>query len=135
MAFRLATAVRNLVADAVADAFDGGAGPATIDFRTGGQPTNVGDSDTGTLLGTATCSDPAFGAAATGVVTANAITSDTSADASGTCQHVRIKDSSPAILCDADAAQGSGTFNFDNNVIVAGGTIAISSFTITCPIS
>lgn len=135
MAFRLSTAARNAACDAIVDLLDGGAGAATIAVRTGAQPTNVGDADSGTLLGTLTCSDPAFGAASTGTATAASITSDTSADNSGTAGHVRIKDSSPAIICDADAAQGSGTFNFDNNVIVAGGTIAISSFTVTVPIS
>jgi hypothetical protein len=31
--------------------------------------------------------------------------------------------------------QGSGDLSFDNSVIVAGGTIAISAFTVTVPIS
>lgn len=135
MAFRLSTAARNAACDAIVDLIDGGAGAGTMAVRTGAQPTNVGDADTGTLLGTLTFSDPAFGAASTGVATASAITSDSSADNSGTAAHFRVKDSTPAIICDGDAAQGSGTMNFDNNVIVAGGVIAVSSMTVTVPVS
>lgn len=135
MAFRLSTAARNAAVGAVALLFDAGAGAGTVAIRTGAQPTNVGDADSGTLLGTLTFSDPAFGSPATGVVTASAITSDTTADNSGTAGHARFKDSSPAIIADAECAQGSGTVNFDNTTVVAGGTIAISSMTMTCPIS
>lgn len=134
MAFRLATATRNAACNAIVDALDSG-GAGTIQIRTGAQPTNVGDAAQGTLLGTLTFSATAFGAASTGVATANSITSDTSADASGTAGHARILDGSAAIHSDADCAQGSGVVNFDNNVIVSGGTIAISSCTVTVPIS
>lgn len=135
MAYRLSSDTRSKACDAIVDDIDAGAGAGTIAIRTGAQPTNVGDADTGTLLGTLTFSDPAFGAAATGVATADAITSDSSADASGTAGHFRIKDSSPAIHSDGTCGLGSGDLSFDNNVIVAGGTIAIASMTITSPIS
>ena len=135
MAFRLSTNTRNKATDAIVDELDAGAGAGTIQIRTGAQPAAVGDAASGTLLGTLTFSDPAFGASATGTATASAITSDTNADASGTAGHARLLDSNAAIHSDADCAQGSGTVNFDNAVIVAGGTIAISAFTLTTPIS
>lgn len=135
MAYRLSTDTRNKACDAVVDDIDAGAGAGTIAIRSGAQPTNVGDADTGTLLGTLTFSDPAFGAAATGVATANAITSDTNADASDTAGHFRIKDSDGNIHSDGTCGQGSGDLSFDNAVIVAGGTIAIQTFTVTVPIS
>lgn len=136
MAMRLANPVRQLAGDAIVDSLDAGAGAGTIGVRTGTQPTNVGDADTGTLLGTLTHSDPAFGATnSSGVATASAITSDTNADNSGTAGHARFKDSTPAICFDCTCGQGSGDINFDNNVIVAGGTIAISAMTTTVPIS
>lgn len=134
MAYRLATDTRNKGCDGIVDDIDAGAGAGTIAIRTGAQPTNVDDADTGTLLGTLTFSDPAFGAASNGTATASSITSDTNADASGTAAHFRIKDSTPAIHSDGTCGQGSGDLSFDNNVIVAGGTIAISSFTVTQPI-
>jgi hypothetical protein len=135
MATRISTSARNAAANAVAALVDAGAGAGTILVRTGAQPTNVGDADTGTLLGTLTCSDPASGAASTGVCTFNAITSDTSADNSGTAGHFRLKDSTGAIVLDGTCGLGSGDMSFDNNVIVAGGVIAVTSFTLTMPIT
>lgn len=135
MTYRLSTNTRNKACDAVVDELDAGAGAGTIAIRTGAQPTNVGDADSGTLLGTLVFSDPAFGAASTGVATASSITSDSSADASGTAGHFRMKDSNAAIHSDGTCGLGSGDLSFDNNVIVAGGIIAISSMTITVPIS
>ena len=135
MAYRLATDTRNKACDAIVDDIDAGSGAGTLAVRTGAQPTNVGDADSGTLLGTLTFSDPAFGASSTGTATASAITSDSNADASGTAGHFRIKDSDGNIHSDGTCGQGSGDMNFDNNVIVAGGVIAVSSMTVTVPIS
>lgn len=132
---RLSTAARNAACNGVVDLLDAGSGAGTIAIRTGSAPTNVGDADSGTLLGTLTFSDPAFGNSSTGVATASAITSDTNADNSGTAGHFRAKDSDANIVFDGTCGQGSGDLNFDNNVIVAGGTIAISAGTVTMPIS
>lgn len=130
MAYRRATATRNSVADTEGDLLNSG----TIQIRTGAQPTNVDDAAAGTLLGTLGFSATAFGAPATGVVTAAAITSDTSADASGTAGHARLLTSVAAIHSDATCGQGAGDFSFNNSVIVAGGTIAVSALTLTAPI-
>lgn len=135
MALRLGTTCRNNACNGIVDTIDQGSGAGTFKMYTGAQPAAVSDNPSGTLLGTLTFSDPAFGNASTGVATASAITSDTSADNSGTCQHGAIYDSDVNPLMDADAAQGSGVINFDNNVIVAGGVIAISSMIVTVPIS
>lgn len=131
MTYRLSTNSRNKACDAIVDEIDAGSGAGTIAIRTSTQPTNVGDADQGTLLGTLTFSDPAFGNSATGVATASAITSDTNADASGTAGHFRIKDSNAAIHSDGTCGLGSGDMSFDNNVIVAGGTIACTAMTVT----
>lgn len=135
MAMRLSTAARNGACNAIVDLLDAGTGAGTLLIRTGAQPTNVGDADTGTLLGTLTWSDPAFGNASAGVATASAVTSDTSADASGTAGHFRAKDSDANVIFDGTCGQGSGDLSFDNSTIVAGGVIAVSSFTVTVPIS
>lgn len=134
MAYRLATDTRNKACDAIVDDIDAGAGAGTIQIHVGAQPGAVGGTY-GTLLGTLTFSDPAFGAAATGVATASAITSDTNADASGTAGSFHIRDSDSNTHSDGTCGQGSGDLSFDNNVIVAGGTIAISAMTVTVPIS
>ena len=130
MAYRRATATRNSVADTEGDLLNSG----TIQIRTGAQPTNVDDAASGTLLGTLGFSATAFGSPSTGVVTAASISSDTNADASGTAGHARLLTSGAAIHSDATCGQGSGDLSFDNNVIVAGGTIACASLTLTAPI-
>jgi hypothetical protein len=136
MALRLSTNVRNKACDAIVDELDAGAGAATISIYTNAQVGSVGGSEAGnTLLGTLPMSDPAYGAASTGVATASAITSDTNADASGTAGHAVFKDSNAVVHSDCTCGMGSGDINFNNNVIVAGGTIAISSMTLTVPIS
>ena len=135
MAYRLSTDTRNKACDAIVDDLDTGGGAGKILIRTGTQPTNVGDADTGTLLGTLTFSATAFGASATGVATAAAITSDTNADASGTAGHARLKDFADNIHSDVECTVGGAGVSFDNATIVAGGVIAISSCTITVPIS
>ena len=133
MAFRLSTAARNAACDGIVDLIDSG-GAGTIRVRTGSQPTNVGDADTGTLLGTLAFSATAFGASSGGTATAAAITSDSSADASGTAGHFRVYNGSSAIHSDGTCGLGSGDMSFDNNVIVAGGVIACTAFTVTVPI-
>jgi len=133
MAYRLSTAARNAACDAIVDLLDVG-GTGTIRIRTSTQPTNVGDADTGTLLGTLTFSATAFGSASTGTATAAAITSDSSADASGTAGHFRFYTGGAAINSDGTCGQGSGDLSFDNSTIVLGGVIAITSFTVTVPI-
>ena len=105
----------------------------TMQIRTSAQPTDVEDAAQGTLLGTVAFNATFGASASSGVKTANAITSDTSADASGTAEHARLLTSSAAIHSDCTCGQGSGEIDFDNDVIVAGGTIAISSLTITQP--
>ena len=127
MTYRRATATRDSVADVEGDLLNSG----TIQIRTGAQPATPNTAASGTLLGTLGFSATAFGAPSTGVVTAAAISSDTSADASGTVGHARLLDSGAAIHSDALCAQGSGDFNFDNGTIVAGGIIAVSSLTLT----
>lgn len=133
MVYRLSTAARDAGCNGIVDLLD--AAGATIRFRTSTQPTNVGDADSGTLLGTVTFATPAFGASSTGVATAGAIASDTNADASGTAGHFRVYNGSAGIHSDGTAGTSGTDAVFDNNVIVAGGTIAVSAMTVTLPIS
>lgn len=141
MTLKISTAVRNAECDAAVDLIDTGGGPGYIEIRTGAPPTNVSDPDSGTLLGTCPFGATAFGAAGAsnpGEARANAITSDTNADNSGTAGHFRIKKFDATVLMQGTCGLGSGDLSFDNNVIVAGGVIAIASgasFTYTIPIS
>jgi len=134
MATTISTAARNAAANGVVDLLDGGAGAGYIEVRDGTQPANPGTAATGTLLATLPLSDPAFGDAATGVATANAITSDTTADNSGTATWFRAYDSNAVAVIDGSAGDvGTEDLVLDNAAIVAGGTVAVSSWTITMP--
>lgn len=137
--FKISTAARNGACNGIVDLIDGGTGAGTLAVRTGSPPTNVGDASSGTLLGTLTFSATAFGNASTGVATASAITSDTNADASGDAGYFRVfpgaaADTAATFQGTAGNAGDSPDLTFDNKTVVAGGTIAVSSFTVTVPI-
>lgn len=137
MAIKLTTAARNASADAVMALVDAGAGAGTIEIRTGVQPTNADDADSGTLLATLTFSDPATGAAASGVDTASAITQDTAADATGTAGYFVVKDSTGAkVFTGSVTASGAGgDMQLVTTSITAGQPVQITSFTYTQPAS
>lgn len=61
MTTRIANAAAAAAVNSVVDLLDGGAGAGYIEIRTGAQPASVGTAASGTLLGTLTLSDPAFG--------------------------------------------------------------------------
>lgn len=124
---------RNAMCDALVDSIDAGSGAGTIEFRTGSAPTNTTDADSGTLLATCTFSDPAFGSASSGVATASTITGDSSVDASGTAAHFRIKDSNGRVVAQGSVGTSGADINFNSVSWLAGGTVSISSFTVTVP--
>lgn len=135
MATRLPTAIRNAVANVIVDALDAGTGPGTIKIYTGSQPASANNAATGTLLGTLTLSDPAFGDAANGSAAAGAITGDTSADATGTAGWFRAADSDGTTVIDGSvsATGGGGDLQLDSVSIIAGGTINVTGWTVTAP--
>lgn len=85
---KISDLARSAAANAVAALVDGGSGAGTLQVRTGSAPTATTDANSGTLLATVTFSDPAFGSASAGVVTASSITGDSSVDAA--CTPTRI---------------------------------------------
>lgn len=137
MATRTATLFAKTGLDAATALLNGG----SVEIRTGAQPDTVATAATGTLLGTLTLNATAFGAATTAspsVATANAITGDSSADATGTAGWFRAYRSaangSTAIIDGSITASGGGGDMIINNVnVVAGGTIAIDSWTVSQP--
>lgn len=124
MAVTHPTAVRNAVADLVVDRIDAGAGAGTLEMQTSG------DVEVATL----TFSDPAFGAASSGVATASAITSDTNATG-GTIAKARAKDSTgtEVFACSVTASGGGGDIELSSVVVSAGQTVAVTSLTYTAP--
>jgi len=135
MSIKLTNAAASAAADAVVDLIDLGSGAGVIEIRTGAQPTNADDVDSGTLLATLTFSDPAFGAAANGVATASAITQDSSADATGTAGYFVVKDSTGAKVFTGSitATGGGGDMELVTTSIVATQPVQITAFTYTQP--
>jgi hypothetical protein len=91
---------------------------------TGGTATN--------LLAELTCGSPFAGAASGGVLTANAIASDTDANATGTATWFRIVQSDGTThVMDGDVGTSGSDLNMDSVSVVAGGEVAVTSFQIT----
>lgn len=120
----LSTAARDAACNAVVDLIDAGAAAGTLVFRTSG------DVEVATL----TFSDPAFGASSTGVATASAITSDTSATG-GTTTKATLQDSNATIVITATVGTSGTDIIISNTVVGAGDTVSVSSLTVTMPAS
>ncbi len=130
---KLSTSARNALANALKTAIDTGAGAGgTIKIYTGSMPAIPQDSATGTLLVTLTFSKPSFGAAATGVITANAIP-QVNAGNTGTAGYARIADSDGNAIMDVDVGTSGATINLNTTAIVSGGPVVITSATLTVP--
>ena len=136
--FRAAIAVRQAMGDAATALVDAGAGPGLLRIYAGTIPASVDNALAGTetLLATLTFSDPAFGATDTsGVATANAMTGDSAADATGDATFFRIEDSAGNVLFQGDvtAMGGGGDLELNSVSVQAGVEVSISSLTITVP--
>ena len=127
----------------MADTFDDqvniGSTASTIAIRTGTQPADPDTAATGTLLATLTFSDPAFGAATDGnpggLLTADTITDDSSADATGTAGYFRISSTGTGAddVADGECGTSGADLNFNSVSITSGSTVSITSFTVTMP--
>lgn len=101
----------------------------------GTRPTNADTALSGnTLLFECTLNATAFGAPSAGLATANAITQDASADATGTCTFVRVFTSDgTTVLEDLEAGTSGCNVNLSSTSIVAGQPVSISSWSHTVP--
>lgn len=104
-----------------------------IEIRSGTQPATAQTAVTGAVLATLTFNVTAFGAVANSMVTANAIAS-VSATGTGTATWARIyKADGTTVLCDVNIGTVAGAADMVLNSvsIVSGGTVTLSSFTIS----
>lgn len=135
---RISAAAAIAMCDALVDRLDLGAGPALLRIYSGSQPA---DPDAGiggaTLLAELTCSDPAFGAAVDvspgGRATAAAITSDASANATGTAAWFRAVQSGGTAEIDGEVGTSGADMNLSTVSIVSGAEVVITSWTVTMP--
>lgn len=129
-------AARDAALNAITPSLNGG----SLRIYSGTAPANADAALSGnTLLAVATLGNPAFGAAASGVATANAITADGSADATGVPTFFRLLASNGTTVVYQGTAGASGQelnlSNLSGGQIVAGGSVSITSLTITQPAS
>jgi hypothetical protein len=119
------------------DSFTGNANSGLLRIYSGTRPTNADTALSGnTLLATLTMNATSFAAASAGVLTANAITSDSSADATGTASFVRLLESDgTTAIGDFGVTTGSpadGTeVQLSTLSVVSGQPVSCSAFTLT----
>jgi hypothetical protein len=98
--------------------------------------TQAADADTAVgaqvLLAELRFGATAFGAAANGVATANAITQDSSANATGTASWFRaLKSDGTTPLWDGSVGTSGANLNLNSVSIVSGAAVSVTSFTYT----
>lgn len=131
MAIAYPVSLRNARLNEVRDDIDGGSAAGYLRIYNGTRPAAGGA--TTTLLAELRFSDPSFGNASNGTLTANSITSDSSANASGTATWFRATDSNGNFVIDGDVgATGSDSdLELNTTTITAGQFVSITSFVIT----
>lgn len=129
----LTSNARNAACDAIVDLIDAGAGAGYLELKSAPSTTG-GTPGANNEVATLTFSDPAFGAASTGVATASAITDDTSATG-GTANDATFFDSNNVAVLQCDVAAAASDINLSSISIGAGDTVSITSLTVTVPAS
>ena len=120
--------------DEITAIIDAGAGAGRIRIYDGSRPANA-DTAVGaqTLLAELTFSATSFPAASgtPGSMTANAITDDSAADATGTATWFRVVDDSTGVAMDGDVGTSGSDLNLNSVAIAIGIRVSISSMVLT----
>lgn len=129
MALSYTTTLRNNQLDQITSAV-GASGLLRIYDST--VPANVGTAlGAQVLLAELTLNSTFAPAASGGVLTLNAITSDTSANATGTATFFRITTSGGTAVIQGTVGTSGSDLNLNSTSIQSGATVSVSSFTIT----
>jgi len=127
---KTAIATRNVELDAKSALLNSG----YLRIYTGAQPATPETAPSGVLLAELRFGNPAFAAAAAGAITANAITSDSSADATGTAGWFRaLKSDGATAVFDGTVGTSGADLNLNSVAIQSGAIVSVSSLTITLP--
>ena len=120
-------------ANAACDAMAALANSGRLKIYDGTQPATAATAvTTQNVLADLTMNATAFGAASGGVTTANAITSDSSADATGTATWFRLyKSDNSTVILDGSVGTSNADLVLNTTSIVAGAAVSISAFTLT----
>lgn len=129
MGLTLSAAARSAMCDALVGLLDAGSGTATMEIQ---------ESDD-TVLSEHNLNDPAFGAASSGVATANTIADDTSANATGTAAKCIWKDQDGTQVFEGTVGTSGEDINLNSVSISSGVTVSIEGGdgggTVTMPAS
>lgn len=125
MALGYATALRNTRMVDVQAAIDAGAGAGLLRIYTATRPATCGAATT--LLAELTHTDPCAGAPSSGVLTFNAITQDSSANATGTAAWYRDVDSTGTCVVDGSVGTSGSDLNLNSTSIATGQAVSVSS--------
>lgn len=136
LAFRITVLVANAMLNAFTTAADAGTA-AVIEIYTASQPatpeTAIGAQ---VLLASLTMNATSFAAASSNTITANAITDDSSADATGTAAWFRIKtQTGGTAICDGSCGTATADMILNTTAITSGSVVSCSSAVITMPVA
>jgi hypothetical protein len=134
MAMKIADATADAMLASIATSLNSG----FVRIYSGTEPTTANAALSGnTLLAQLTFGATAFGAAtasgADRIITANAITQDSGADADGTATFFRAVTSGGTVVYQGTVGTSGQQLNLTATNIVTGGVVSISSLTITMP--
>ena len=126
MTIAYSTTVRNAMLDAITTAIGAN---GLLRIYDGSRPASGGAATT--LLAQLALSATAAPAASGGVLTFNAITQDSSADASGTATWFRVTTSGGTFVIDGSVGTSGSDLNLTTTTITATQPVSVTSFVIT----
>ena len=126
MALAFATSIRNTMLDRITTEV-GASGLLRI--YDGSRPASGGAATT--LLAELTCNATFAPSASGGVLTLNAITTDSTANATGTATWFRITTSGGTWMIDGNVGTSGSDLNLNTTSIVSGAAVSVTAFTIT----
>jgi hypothetical protein len=127
MPLQYSVAVRNAKLDVVESTI--GASP-TLEIRTGAPPASCASADTGTVLATITLPSDWMAAASSGSKALSGSWVDSSADATGTAGHFRVKASSTCHIQGTVGTSGADMI-VDSTSFTSGQQFTVTAFTLT----
>jgi len=132
MAITLSAAAATVAADALCALLNGG----RVRLYDGARPVTADTAvTTQVLLASPTFANPAFASAIAGVATANAVTDDTDASASGTATWFRAVTSGAASVCDGSVGTADADCVLSSTTVVQHGTVSITSVIYRQPLA
>lgn len=123
MALTLETGLRDDLANQIDDSVNTGGGTATLVFETAADA----------AVATIDLQNPAFGAAATGVITLQGTPLEDSSAVGGTVAQFSIFDRAVAKQLEGVVLVAGGDINMTSLVVGVGDTVELTSFSITVP--